>query len=175
MGDAEYDAARLEEERVNRATTSSNSRAALAGHAPRAPKAKVAFFCSDFLVEILFLFTLCNSLPSGSSRFVVSLRVRFFCCRRFAFPSLTFLPFLVDDQQLVTFDVDNVQLLNSADAKVDATVSAPIPENGKSSAAIKIPALNFANTREYVAKDGVYVKYEFTEKGLSLAQQTNPF
>jgi len=75
----------------------------------------------------------------------------------------------------LTFNVDGSELIDSSDAKVDLSVQAPI-QGTKTTVSISIPALNnFTNTREFYPQDGAYVKYEFTDKGLSLGQQTSPF
>jgi len=83
--------------------------------------------------------------------------------------------FPANGQHRLTFLVDGSELINSGDSRVDVTVQAPI-QGTKATVSISIPALNnFANTRDFFPQEGVFVKYEFTDKGLALGQQTTPF
>lgn len=86
------------------------------------------------------------------------------------------LPFVLNlaAAQPLVFTCDGITLINSTDAKVDVTVDCSINAN-KGAVNISIPALNFSNTRDYLPQDGVFIKYEFTERGLALGQQTTPF
>eukprot|EP00013_Stygamoeba_regulata_P024835 CAMPEP_0177660906 /NCGR_PEP_ID=MMETSP0447-20121125/18337_1 /TAXON_ID=0 /ORGANISM="Stygamoeba regulata, Strain BSH-02190019" /LENGTH=133 /DNA_ID=CAMNT_0019166097 /DNA_START=38 /DNA_END=439 /DNA_ORIENTATION=- len=78
----------------------------------------------------------------------------------------------------VTLLVGGEEIFNSpSEATEDVdTVCKVAPKNltGNDDFTLKIPAMEFENTRKFKFNDGAYVKFEFTEQGLRIGQSNAP-
>eukprot|EP01125_Pyxidicula_operculata_P006368 TRINITY_DN2213_c0_g1_i1.p1 TRINITY_DN2213_c0_g1~~TRINITY_DN2213_c0_g1_i1.p1 ORF type:complete len:140 (-),score=39.24 TRINITY_DN2213_c0_g1_i1:170-589(-) len=84
-----------------------------------------------------------------------------------------------DPGQPVSVDVNGANVFvsggnNSND--VDANFTAPIAGTGvNNTVVLTVPVMNATVNRTFSASEGVFVKFEFTGRGLSIVQQSAPF
>jgi len=71
--------------------------------------------------------------------------------------------------------VNNAEVYSSGNSNGDVSANFQVPAQGTVDVTLKIPVMEFENTKKFTISEGQYIKFEAGKSGLSILQQRKPF